>query len=127
MKAGISMKRLVIALVLVMLALFAAQLKGDSPELEIQVRCTWWPPETGSLPVHYELQVRIVEDPQGREYVYEVPHVGQAGEHLEQSRIIDAYYGLVYQARVRAVDAQGRAGPWSAWNEPQDWTAPVEF
>ena len=40
MKAGISMKRLVIALVLVMLALFAAQLKGDSPELEIQVCCT---------------------------------------------------------------------------------------
>lgn len=121
------MRLLIVVLLLAMAAAAAALAIEAPPWGDLRVRCLWMPPlpGSGSPPAHYVLEIRIPEDPQERRWEFQVEHVGGLDEHLEQSFLFeDAEHGLRYQARVRAVDAQGRAGPWSAWNDPEDWDAP---
>ena len=99
------------------LAVGLAGLAAAQPVEPLVVRCTWWPPETGSIPVHYNLNILDPRPEAAFDTTYVVPHLG--GEQGLQQEFIfeDGDYWVHYQARVQAVDAQGRAGPWSAWSE----------
>jgi hypothetical protein len=115
------MGRLIVASSIFLLALLAAETVSD-PLPPLRVRCNWWPPATGSQPVRYLLHIAEYDDPEGFESIYEVPHVGEPGQRVEQEFIfVDGVYGRRYHARIVAYDAQGRHGPWSTWNQPVDF------
>jgi hypothetical protein len=121
-----AMRLLIVAFLLAIVAPLAAPATEAPPWGELRVRCLWMPPlpGSGSPPVAYILEIMIPEDPEERRWEFQVEHVGGLDEHLEQSFVFEeAEHGLRYQARVRAVDAQGRTGPWSDWNEPGFWDA----
>ncbi len=127
------MSRLVMAVVSVLL-LWPVLGAANQPVLEpLELRCTWWPPQTGSQPVRYELQIGVfyetdADQPDGGLLVFEVDHVGGSGQHLQQSySFISDWWGKPLRARVRAFDALGRPGVWSAWNVAQDWDPEPEF
>jgi hypothetical protein len=112
------MRRVIVTgcLLLVMLTLTVGR---DDKDRSPRVRCSWYPPEQGSLPVQYALHFQEVGGSEGLDTIYVVEHRGGA-ERIEQEHfVLDAREGNHYRARVRARDALGRYGPWSGWS--QDW------
>ena len=85
----------------------------------LRLRCSWMPPSRGAVPVVYELQVRDLNG--GLDTTYVVPHVGGAAMIEQEYAFLDGQYLREYVARARAIDDQGRIGPWSDWCPPQDF------
>ena len=85
----------------------------------LRLRCVWTPPTYGSLPVLYELQVRDING--GLDTMYVVPHVGGATMAEQEYEFLDGQYLREYVARARAMDAEGRYGPWCPWSPPRDF------
>lgn len=105
---------LLVALALSALAPTAGHPQSD-PE-PLRVRCRWFPPTTGSPPVRYHLQIQDPRTPSSLDTTYVVPHQGGAGQTPQEFQFTDGDYWQHYRARVRAEDALGRLGPWSAWS-----------
>lgn len=109
------MTRIVLATLFFSFALLVGGVRGDPPD-SLRVRCTWMPPETGSVPVLYHLQIQDPRAMSAFDTTYVVPHLGGEERQLQMFNFLDGDYWEVYRARVRAMDAQGRLGPWSSWS-----------
>ena len=91
----------------------------------LRIRCTWSPPEIGSIPVRYYLQIQDTGAESTLDSTYLVDHIGGDARIEQEFFFLDGnYFPYKYRARVRAEDALGRIGPWSAWNEPTSFDEP---
>lgn len=90
----------------------------------LRVRCSWFPPESGSLPVRYHLQIQDVETGSPFDTTYVVDHVGGSDRIEQEFVFLDGEFWKRYRARVRAEDAMDRVGPWSDWSEPKAFEEP---
>ena len=121
------MKRLCLALLMVLL-LVGIQAHGDDQELPlIVVRCTWNPPVpgSGSTPVRYKIEIKKTHFPNEEAITRFCDH--QGGPTDTQEYFFDGVIGgTLYQMRVQGIDEQGRPGLWSEWSEPEDWNHPVQ-
>ena len=104
------MRRLTVIPLLVLMT-FALTAIGDVQE-PLRIRCEWQRPTSGSPVVLYQLQ--ILDANGGLDTTYVVP--SQAGE-IQEFIFTDGDYMREYQARVRGLDADGDAGPWSGWSD----------
>jgi hypothetical protein len=109
------MLRLIFALAILMVFSLAAEVAGGFRE-PLRVRCRWWPPATGSTPVQYDLQIQDPRPASGLDTTYVVPHQGGTDRVEQEFIFLDGDYWEHYRARVRAMDARGRLGPWSDWS-----------
>lgn len=109
------MKRLIQILVLAFVSVLA-YLAAGQPQAPLRVRMNWWPPQTGSVPVAYRLQVQDPRPVADFDTTFVVAHQG-GDERIEQEFVfLDGEFWAHYRARVQAVDVQGRIGPWSPWS-----------
>ncbi len=110
------MVRVVLALTVFFLGPLVGEVGGEVPE-PLRARCSWWPPEAGSTPVIYHLQIQDPRALSDFDTTYVVPHQGGEARVRQEFEFLDGDYWEHYRARVRAVDARGRLGPWSTWSE----------
>jgi len=103
------MRRLTVIALLVFITI-AVTAVGEVQE-PLRIRCQWSRPATGSPVVLYQLN--IVDANTGLETTHVVP--AQAGE-IQEFIFTDGEYNHEYKARVRGLDADGDAGPWSDWS-----------
>jgi hypothetical protein len=90
-------------LVILLLVVACYPARASTP----QVVALWEPPATGSPVVVYQLQVTAGSD------LLPVIETAEPGYTFDPGVL---EWGTTYRARVRGVDAQGRAGPWSDWS-----------
>jgi hypothetical protein len=105
------MRRLIVGIFLVVSIGLVGHSIGQPDDLP-QIRCHWNAPDTGSPVHHYELHVWDV-DTNDPDTTFIVP--AQPGTEQEFTFEGQWYWHLA--ARVRGVDAQGRAGPWSGMSQ----------
>jgi hypothetical protein len=110
------MVRLILALSIFFLGSLAAEVVGGLQE-PLRVRCSWWPPETGSTPVAYNLQIQDPRSNSDFDTTYVVPHQGGADRVLQEFTFLDGDFWEHYRGRVQAMDDRGRLGPWSPWSD----------
>ncbi|HOX26046.1 MAG TPA: hypothetical protein PLL30_09215 [Candidatus Krumholzibacteria bacterium] len=90
------------------------QVPAAEAQSPLEIRCQWWPPQSGSAADRYNLVVEDVNN--GDTFTYSVPHQGGDAHILQEFVFTEGLYGREYRARVRALDDQNRAGPWSTWS-----------
>ena len=97
--------------VLFVLMTFAVTTIGEVLE-PLRIRCQWLRPTTGSPVVLYQLH--ILDANGGLDTTYVVP---AQSNNIQEFIFTDGDYMREYQARVRGLDADGDAGPWSGWSD----------
>jgi hypothetical protein len=110
------MVRLIVALTILLVLGLAAEVSGEFGE-SLRVRCHWQPPATGSTPVHYYLQIQDPRSASSIDTTYVVPHQGGTTRVEQEFIFLDGDFWEHYRARVQAMDAVGRLGPWSPWSD----------